>query len=100
MQNMLLLCKCLLILLSARNFGVVNCAPSADTATATANADDSNGAAIIVKTKSGDLGGRIATTLLDQRKFFSFQGIPYAKPPIGPLRFRVRYVQSVLLKCL
>lgn len=43
----------------------------------------------IVKTKNGELIGKIATTLLDQRKFFSFRGIPYAKPPVGSLRFRV-----------
>lgn len=43
----------------------------------------------IVKTKNGDVRGNYATTLLDQRKFLSFRGIPYAKPPIGPLRFRV-----------
>lgn len=58
----------------------------------------------IVKTKSGDIIGSIATTLLDQRKFFSFQGIPYAKPPIGPLRFRVStlvyLINDFLLKSL
>lgn len=67
MQNMLLLC--LVILLSANVFGVVNCAPSAAAAV-----NDSNEATIIVKTKSGDLVGRTAKTLLDQRNFFSFQG--------------------------
>lgn len=49
----------------------------------------------IVKTKNGDLRGTIATTLLDQRKFLSFRGIPYAKPPIGPFRFRVSHVSAL-----
>lgn len=75
----MLLCKCLLILLSVVNFGV-NCAPKSL---------DSNELKV-VKTKSGDLFGRTATTLLDQRTFYSFQGIPYANAPVGPLRFRVR----------
>lgn len=69
---MLLLCKCLLILLSAKKFGVVNCAPSADAATINDSGRDN--AELIVKTKSGHLVGQIFTTLLDQRKFFSFQG--------------------------
>lgn len=73
----MLLNKHLLILLSVTYFGA-NSAP----------ASDSNELPI-VKTKNGDVLGSIATTLLDQRKFFSFQGIPYAKPPIGELRFRV-----------
>lgn len=37
--------------------------------------------------------GRIIGTesmLLNQKPFYSFQGIPYAEPPIGPLRFAVK----------
>lgn len=29
------------------------------------------------------------TTILGERKFYSFQGIPYAQPPIDDLRFKV-----------
>lgn len=73
----MLLCKQLLILLSVTYCGV-NGAPKSQF-------DESP----TVKTKSGELLGKISTTLLDKRKFYSFQGIPYAKAPIGQLRFRV-----------
>lgn len=76
MRNMLSF-KYLLILLSVAYFGV-NCAPKSV-----------SNESPIVKTKSGELLGKVSTTLLDQRKFYSFQGIPYAKAPVGPLRFRV-----------
>ncbi|XP_031619767.1 esterase E4-like [Contarinia nasturtii] len=68
--------KHLLILLSVIYFGV-NCAPKTQSTEWP-----------LVKTKSGELLGKIDTTLLDQREFYSFQGIPYAEAPIGALRFR------------
>lgn len=37
--------------------------------------------------------GRIIGTesiLPNEKPFYSFQGIPYAEPPIGPLRFAVK----------
>lgn len=42
----------------------------------------------VVQTAHGALRGRIATS--DRRgEYFSFQGIPYAQPPVGDLRFQV-----------
>ena len=41
----------------------------------------------VVETSAGWIKGRRTKTDLG-RKIFSFTGIPYAKPPIGPLRFR------------
>lgn len=35
----------------------------------------------------GELRGRVCQTIYDQ-KFFSFEGIPFAEPPLGELRFR------------
>lgn len=43
----------------------------------------------IVKTNSGDIQGSVATSFQDRRTYYSFRGIPYAQPPIGPLRFKV-----------
>jgi carboxylesterase type B len=37
----------------------------------------------------GALKGRTVTTTAGIT-YYSFQGIPYAKPPVGPLRFQVR----------
>ncbi|GLG98112.1 Acetylcholinesterase [Gryllus bimaculatus] len=41
----------------------------------------------IVKVEQGQLRGREATSVLGER-YYSFQGIPYAKPPVGELRFK------------
>lgn len=87
MRNMLSL-KYLPILLSILCFGV-NCAPKSVTSESP-----------VVKTKSGELLGKVATTLLDQRKFYSFQGIPYAKPPVNQLRFRVSKFTINLARCI
>ena len=42
----------------------------------------------IVVTKSGLVQGTEETSF-ESRQFFSFRGIPYAEPPLGPLRFKV-----------
>lgn len=43
----------------------------------------------IVETNSGRIRGLRKTTLLKKIPYYSFKGIPYAKPPIGDLRFKV-----------
>ena len=42
--------------------------------------------AVVVETNVGKIQGA-ETTAKNGRKFISFTGIPYAKPPVGPLRF-------------
>lgn len=42
----------------------------------------------IVSTHAGCLKGKKAKDR-NGGTYFSFQGIPYAKPPLGPLRFKV-----------
>lgn len=42
----------------------------------------------IVQIDLGQLKGRVAQDA-DGDNYYSFQGIPYAKPPLGNLRFRV-----------
>lgn len=46
------------------------------------------GETIIADTSYGKVKGKIMTSCLGT-KYYSFQKIPYAKPPIGELRFRV-----------
>lgn len=41
-----------------------------------------------VKTIYGTLRGQKIYTLYGERPYYSFRGIPYAKPPIGELRFK------------
>lgn len=43
----------------------------------------------LIKTTHGVIRGKVATTLFKQRKYYSFRGIPYARPPVGSLRFKV-----------
>lgn len=58
--------------------------------------NDSNDTKII-ETKSGKIRGVRETTLIKNMDFYSFKGIPYAKPPIGELRFKVSFTKCRLL---
>lgn len=42
----------------------------------------------VVRVKQGELRGIIEETDYGDQ-YLAFRGIPYAKPPIGPLRFKV-----------
>lgn len=44
---------------------------------------------VVVSTTSGQLRGRKVFTVLNQRPYFTFRGIPYAQPPVGELRLKV-----------
>lgn len=47
------------------------------------------GSAVLAQTSHGPIQGvRVASQFGYQ--FIGFQGVPYAKPPIGDLRFKVR----------
>lgn len=43
----------------------------------------------IVRIDSGVVRGRKELTFLQPKPFYAFRGIPYAKPPLGLLRFKV-----------
>lgn len=45
---------------------------------------------IVVKTKSGPVNGYKIASSFDY-EYINFLGIPYAKPPVGELRFKVRF---------
>lgn len=42
----------------------------------------------LVETANGVVRGKVATTLFKQKRYYSFRGIPFAQPPLGPLRFK------------
>lgn len=44
-----------------------------------------------VTVKQGKLRGKTATDF-SGKTYYSFQGIPYAKAPLGNLRFKVPYI--------
>lgn len=46
------------------------------------------GVAIVVNTKKGPVKGFKTASSFDYQ-YYTFQGIPYAKPPTGDLRFKV-----------
>jgi hypothetical protein len=49
----------------------------------------------LIVLKHGSLKGHRLTSRKG-REIFAFQGIPYAKPPVGKLRFKVRVCSQVL----
>lgn len=53
----------------------------------------------IVEITDGKVQGIISENL-DGGKFYSFLGIPYGKPPIGQLRFRVCETFITVYYCL
>lgn len=44
-----------------------------------------------VLTFSGRVRGRLHRTFFDNKPYYAFRGIPYAKPPIRELRFKVSF---------
>ncbi|XP_044740780.1 juvenile hormone esterase-like [Chrysoperla carnea] len=46
-----------------------------------------DGESVIAETKQGKLRGRIDLNYWNE-PFFTFEGVPYAKPPVGELRFK------------
>lgn len=41
-----------------------------------------------VQTNNGLIRGRLNQTLLQKKNYFSFKGIPFARPPLRELRFK------------
>lgn len=48
----------------------------------------------VIKITTGEVRGHILKSR-DGRDFYSFSGIPYAKPPIGDLRFKVIFQNKI-----
>lgn len=55
----------------------------------TTHCSDDDSIFCTINTNSGQIRGKQNQTLFDKVPYFSFRGIPYAKPPIGNLRFKV-----------
>lgn len=51
---------------------------------------------IMVPTKNGIIQGVRFRTQRFKKEYISFRGIPYAKPPIGDLRFKVSIYREVM----
>ncbi|KAG8331976.1 hypothetical protein J6590_029579 [Homalodisca vitripennis] len=43
---------------------------------------------VVIQTKLGQLRGLVCKSILTEKDFYSFRGIPYGKPPLGELRFK------------
>lgn len=48
----------------------------------------------LVHVNQGTLKGKVCTTI-NNYQFLAFKGIPYAKPPIGELRFAVSHIYYI-----
>lgn len=46
---------------------------------------------LVTKTAFGEVCGKREVTLFHEKPYYAFRGIPYARPPIGELRFRVGF---------
>lgn len=47
-----------------------------------------------ITTESGLIRGKSNVTLFDAKVYYSFRGVPYAKPPINERRFKVNFKNS------
>ena len=52
----------------------------------------------LVNTKFGAVKGFVEKAV-NGREFFSFKGIPFAEPPVGKLRFKVRIRNPIMDRC-
>lgn len=44
---------------------------------------------LVVQTEHGKLQGRAYESVLTKTEYYAFLGVPYARPPLGELRFQV-----------
>ena len=54
------------------------------------NAITHDGENKIVQIESGKIKGKIGATHFEDLAYYAFLGIPYAKPPVKSLRFKVK----------
>lgn len=47
---------------------------------------------LVVRTEYGLVRGQKENTLFEERSFYAFRGIPYAKPPLNDLRLMVNFI--------
>lgn len=47
----------------------------------------------VIEVKQGKLQGEVQKTVLSGNEYYSFKGIPFAKPPVNELRFQVSEYQ-------
>lgn len=50
-----------------------------------------------VVTENGAVRGKLGTTFLEEKLYYAYKAIPYAKPPIGDLRFKVSLLKFKII---
>ena len=51
---------------------------------------------VLVNTKYGQIKGKQLFSMYKQVPYYSFRGIPYAKPPTSQLRFLVSHIRTLI----
>lgn len=46
----------------------------------------------IVQTEYGAVRGKVQSTMYGAKAYYSYRGIPFAKPPINELRYKVEII--------
>lgn len=49
-----------------------------------------------VHTEYGPIRGQKLTSLFYEKPYYSFKGIPFVEPPVGDLRFKVFFPNSII----
>lgn len=46
----------------------------------------------VTQTEYGPIRGQRLLTLFDEKPYYSYRGVPYARPPLNELRFQVKRI--------
>lgn len=48
----------------------------------------------VVQTEYGAVRGKVQSTMYGSKPYYSYRGIPFAKPPLNELRYKVKHING------